>query len=370
MISKVKTMSVLIEGVSVVILNSTIDKKYKGGLSKYKQDIPNGTLCTDGHIVRVGFMAPPDVGHFVMNLEKHGFIFKQNEKCVDIVVIDQIEGFTVPCDWLVFQRTPDGVAFCSLKGIEIGKIAVPNGWKLENSLSKKFTKVDNNNVIGRLQYLRTDGKVDVFLDKQTNKEVYMGRSSRENQGMICVADFLKKGVELVNPYIFGTNGKILNINSLEGRKDTDQGIEYLELVTHLDTQNWTAYWFLGKTYQTLSNNEKAFGYFKSAYKINPNHADICRELMMECLQLGKTDEGLSVAQSAVKLAPNDPGLLANLGLALFLNANLAEAKNVAKQSLALSPSDQITKNLLMMITQVQNGKRQQPRKISDLMKVG
>jgi hypothetical protein len=363
-------MSVLIEGISVVICNSTIDKKYKGGFSKYKQDFANGTFCTDGHLVRVGFMAPPDVGRFIMNLEKQGFIFKQNEKSVDISVIDQVQGFTIPCDWLTLQRTPDGVAFCSLKGIETDKIAVPNGWKLENSLSKKFTKVDNSNVEGRLQYLRTDGNVDVFLDKQTMKEVFMGRTSKENHGMTNIADFLKKGAELINPYIFLTDRNASDVESVEGRKNIKQGIEYLELVTQLDTQNWAAYWFLGKTQQALHNDEKAYGYFKSAFEINPNHPDVCRELMMTCLQLGKTDEGLLAAKSGVRLAPNDPGLLANLGLALFLNANLAEAKKAAEQSLAQSPSDSITKNLLMMILQVQNGKRKQPRKISDLMKAG
>lgn len=363
-------MSVIIEGISVVIRSSTIDKKYKGGVLRYAQDCLNGTFCTDGQITRVGFMAPPDVGRFIMGLEKQGFVFTQGEKSVDIAVVDQVEGFTVPCEWLVFQRAPNGVAFCSVKDMKTNKIAVPNGWEFENSLSKKFTKVDNKDIEDRLQYLRTDGNIDVFLDKQTMKEVYMGRTSEANHGMTSVTDFFEKGIELVNPYIFITNRNTSSIESAEDQKNIKQGIEYLELVIQLESQNWAAYWFLGKTQQALRNNEKAYDHLKSAFSINPNHPDVCRELMMECLQLGKTDEGVVAAQTAVKLDPNDPGLLANLGLALFLNANLTEAKMAAEKALSHSPSDPITRNLLMMISQVQSGKRSQPRKISDLMKAG
>jgi tetratricopeptide (TPR) repeat protein len=363
-------MSVLVEGISVIIRNSIIDKNYKGGVSKYAQDCLNGTFCTDGQIARVGFMAPPDVGRFVMGLEKQGFVFTQHNKAIDIAVIDQVQGFTVSCEWLIFQRTPEGVAFCAVKGMETNNIAVPNGWNFENSLSNKFTKVDNKDVDVRLQYLRTEGNVDVFLDKQTTKEVYMGRTSEANHGITSVADIFKKGVELVDPYIFISDRKASKIESAEDNDKIKRGIEYLELVVQLETQHWAAYWLLGKTQQTLQNAEKAYSNFKSAFSINPSHPDVCRELMMECLQLGKTEEGIEVAKTAVKIDSNDPGLLANLGLALFLNANLDEAKRTAEKALAQAPSDPITRNLLMMITQVQNGKRPQPRKISDLMEAG
>ena len=84
--------------------------------------------------------------------------------------------------------------------------------------------------------------------------------------------------------------------------------------------------------------------------------------MMSCLELGKTDEGVSVASTAVELEPNNAGLWANMSLALLLNAQLSKAKQAAEKALEIDSSDQITKNLLMAISQVQMESGRSPEK--------
>ena len=48
-------MSVLIEGICVVVKRATIDTKYRGGVARYAGDRPNNMYCADEHLTAVGF---------------------------------------------------------------------------------------------------------------------------------------------------------------------------------------------------------------------------------------------------------------------------------------------------------------------------
>jgi hypothetical protein len=50
------TMAVLIEGLSVVVRCASIEAKHPGGHTAFACEVPNGTLCADGELARVGFM--------------------------------------------------------------------------------------------------------------------------------------------------------------------------------------------------------------------------------------------------------------------------------------------------------------------------
>jgi len=83
------TMAVLVEAISVIVRMDTISSKYHGGWDAFIDDVPNGTLCFDGEIARVGFMAPTDVKAFRKDLERKGLQFLDNGKSIDIAVVDQ-----------------------------------------------------------------------------------------------------------------------------------------------------------------------------------------------------------------------------------------------------------------------------------------
>ncbi len=57
-------MSVLVECFSVVVQCAALERRYPGGMAGYRSDCANKTLCTDGSLVRVGFMAEADVPEF------------------------------------------------------------------------------------------------------------------------------------------------------------------------------------------------------------------------------------------------------------------------------------------------------------------
>src|SRR5262249_38941529 len=147
-------MSVLVEVISVIVRKITIQQKYPGGLPRYQEECPNRTFCMDEYLTRIGFMTPVDVGSFVGSLQVEGLVFSQNGKFIDIAVVDQRTGLTAGCDWLQFGKHPAGFSMCWLGGTEPGKVAVPEGWSLENSHSTRSHFVDNLAFDDRLKFLR------------------------------------------------------------------------------------------------------------------------------------------------------------------------------------------------------------------------
>jgi hypothetical protein len=190
-------MAVLVEGISVVVRRDAIHRSFVGGWSAFVETVPNRTLCTDGAVARVGFMAPADVEAFIAELTRgHPDSVQHTMKCVvdgsfrDIAVVDQQRGPTLPCKWLEFARVPyEGgqIAICWVneeppQGAchhlpDVGQsVAFPEGWSYARSLSKQFGFVQNGDEAEHLRFLRSEDGLDVFLDLRTGKEVFIGRT--------------------------------------------------------------------------------------------------------------------------------------------------------------------------------------------------
>lgn len=152
-------MAVLVEAISVIVRRDAINKRFTGGWRGFLNVVPNNTLCADDDLARVGFMSPPDVEEFVRHLERAGLVFTSNGKALDIAVVDQMRGPTIPAEWLEFAHlalSGNGgkVAACwlfegpriaagthiSAKGMTL---ATPEGWTYEDSLSANFKFVEN-----------------------------------------------------------------------------------------------------------------------------------------------------------------------------------------------------------------------------------
>lgn len=58
----------------------------------------------------------------------------------------------------------------------------PDGWRYGDSLSANFKFVGNDQFEDKLKYLRTDGDVDVYLDRETGKEVFLSKTADRNRG--------------------------------------------------------------------------------------------------------------------------------------------------------------------------------------------
>lgn len=181
-------MAVLIEAISVVVRASSIISKFPGGFDGFKQIVPNGTLCADNELARVGFMMPDDVESFVKKLERFDLVYQRNGQPIDINVVDQLRGIATPCDWLEFGHTnlqgypEQQIAACRLTGSSVGEVVMPEGWLFENSLSHTYGFVPSEHLSKSLRYLRDENGLDVFLNLVTNEEVYVGRTGEFQEG--------------------------------------------------------------------------------------------------------------------------------------------------------------------------------------------
>jgi hypothetical protein len=174
-------MAVLVEAISIIIQRKTIDEKYPGGWDAFVENAPNGTLCADENVARLGFMSPFDVESFIKGLEKIGFRYIVDGQALEVAVIDQIRGFMTPCDWLDAGHVEiDGgkheVTACKLKGCLSKCIISPIGWEYNKSLSREYGFIPSEHLDKSLKYLRHENGMDVYYNKLTNGEVYIGRS--------------------------------------------------------------------------------------------------------------------------------------------------------------------------------------------------
>lgn len=147
-------MAVLVEAISIIIRKDAIERFYSGGWSGFCEEIPNGTMCCDGEVVRLGFLRPAEVGGFVSHMRSHGLTHLQDGVAVDLAVVDQFDGLIDECDWLAFGRFNFGKGGgkisacwfsdvpCSVWGDESRQtrmeLATPSNWRFERSLSQLF----------------------------------------------------------------------------------------------------------------------------------------------------------------------------------------------------------------------------------------
>ncbi len=183
-------MAVLVEAFSVIVRRDAIDQKLWGGWAEFVGLVPNQTLCYDKELARVGFMAPRDVQAFIEQLQQGGLTFENEGKAQDMAVVDQLHGSSLPVDWLEIARIPFGeageVAACWLYegprtagGIDMPAseflLVTPEGWSYEQSLSADYKFVPNGQVEQELEFLRNEDCVDVYMDRSTGREVFVGR---------------------------------------------------------------------------------------------------------------------------------------------------------------------------------------------------
>ena len=176
-------MAVLIEAISVVVRADAILERFPVGWDGFKDMVPNRTLCADNEIARVGFMSPADVKSFVRQLEGNGLVFLRDDESIDIVVVDQVRGPSIKCDWVEFGHIPwhdddHQIAACRLRGSKVTQLVMPLDWVYEKSLSAAFGFQPTEHAAKGLEFLRHEDGLDVYRSRLTGEEVYVGRTGR------------------------------------------------------------------------------------------------------------------------------------------------------------------------------------------------
>ena len=178
-------VAVLIEAISVVVLRHRIVESYPGGWAAFKREVPNGTLCYDTHLARVGFMSSQDVRHWVKQLEMSGLSFEVEERAVDMAVVDQLQGLTVRCDWLRWGELPIDDAFVAAAWVPSDTerhLATPAEWSFHGSLSDQHTFIPEEDELShRFDVVGEGSGVLEIQDKMTGARKFLGSPFDQNE---------------------------------------------------------------------------------------------------------------------------------------------------------------------------------------------
>jgi Flp pilus assembly protein TadD len=365
-------MPVLIEALSVVVRREAIARRYKGGWPGFVADALNKTLCADADIARLGFMHPDDVSAFVQRLERHRLVFLDAAgKSVDIVVVDQRNGPTTPCGWIEFYRqgVPGGtVSAARSADSREEELFCPNKWEFERSLSNNFEFHPSANVNEDLAFVRREHGTDVFRDRRTGKEVFIGRTSplrgdeqpdAAGTGSEEYAALWTEAGKLLKPYL----GTMRTPAMAEEIADVVRARNALERLTAFRNTGWRPWWLLGFVRRLLSNRDGAYTAFARAYGMAPDEIEVGRNLGAECIALGYGQEAISVTAAVSRLAPEDPGIAANHALALLIGSDVDGALREGQRAARLDPSDHVTQCILQLIQDVLARRVERPSRI-------
>jgi hypothetical protein len=130
-------MPVLIEAINVIVRNETVVEKFPGGMRAYWMESPNNSMCSDEYLTRIGFVDADIFRAFIDRLMELGFRFVEGGECIDIAVVDQIDGLLRPCRWLKTGDHPDGFQYAALRDDLGDVIEKPIGWRFEGSIAER-----------------------------------------------------------------------------------------------------------------------------------------------------------------------------------------------------------------------------------------
>ncbi|MDB5310580.1 MAG: hypothetical protein JWO38_4782 [Gemmataceae bacterium] len=354
-------MAILIEGFSVVVRNSTLAAKYPGGVEGYRRDCPNGSFCADECLSRVGFMVKSDADVFLAQLAAKGLISHLKDAAEDAALVCQVDGPLRPCPWLELGRWGQAVV-AWLADTNRGDLHAPAGWNPEG----RVQHISSEEVKRRLEFVRSQGNVDVYRDKTTGQELCVGRtSSTSDQAKSRHDELYRQGCSLIEGLIILSNQAPGQLDPRH-RQRLEDAIPLFVEVVQINPGNWAAMWLLGKVYQRLGDFERGFPWFARAHRVNPDQPDVAREAAIAAMDLGRSEEAIAFCERAIEAKPDDPGLRANLALALLFSGKPREARAVVQEALAQDPADTITAHIVRIIEEVLNGKRTCPHNTKDL----
>ena len=342
-------MAVTIEGFTVVAQRTRIQHLLDAGSVKGT----NSTALHDEHIWKCSFMAEADARNFLRTLEKLGLNISQGPDS-DAVLVHEFDRSIEPyCEWILTGLW-DKAVIAWKEGTRPESVTAREGWDPKVGSGLTF---QDRSAMQHLEFLRLEDNVEVFLNKKTGKEVYIGRSSTPVDAMFMSAS------RVVQKYFVAAGEPVLNGNAAQ---EVAKAAKMLERVVAEAPQWWNAQWFYGKSQLALGNYEAAYEALRSAYNLEKKVEVIPRELAGVCLELRRFDEAVAVAEEALALDPDNAELLGNLSLSYLLAGRIEHARRAIAAAIRLAQDDPINQTISRILSEITEGVRQPPRSLGDL----
>ncbi len=342
-------MAVPIEGFAVVAQKERI----RALLDENAVSAPNSTALSDDDLWCCSFMAHADAQEFLQVLQELELNVSQGPDS-DVVLVNEFDRSVEPyCEWLSLAEWEKSVIAWKT-GTEPKSIVARDGWDPAKGSGLAFHNPAESDSI---EFLRLEDNVEVYLNKETGKEVYIGRTS------VPIETTFKVAADVITQHFVSAGQPKL---SGEAHQEVSTAVAQLDEVLAKEPDFWNAHWFLGKGHLALGDNELAYKSFLRAFEIESTVEAIPRELCGVCLELGRFEEAVNVAEKAVSLVPDSAELLGNLALAYLLSGSVAEAKKTITAALKMDSNDSINIYLETVINEVAGGVRDQPKSLADL----
>ncbi|TWT62019.1 tetratricopeptide repeat protein [Rubinisphaera italica] len=344
-------MTIPIEGYAVVMLKSRIQHLLDDGTLKPA----NCKTIADDHLWSSSFMTQEDAFKYRESLEELDINGTQGPDS-DLVIVNEFDQSVTPyCEWLASTRWEKAIIAWKV-GTDPQNLFTYEGWDPKVGSGLLYgTKEDMKD----MEFVRVEGNVEVYRDKNSGKELFIGRTSTP------VEAYYKTASEIIQKHFHNPGQPFL---TGQAAIDVQEALTLLDQVLAEEPDWWNALWFYGKGHSSLGNTEKAYEAFRRAFELEKGVEAIPRELAGACLSLNKFDEAVEVNQHAASLQPDNSPTIGNLAIAYLLAGKLPEAEKTIRAALKLDPQDKINHNIQNIINDVSNGDRPQPKSFDELIK--
>ena len=165
-------MSVLIEAMSLVVPRILLDDRYPGGAEAYIRNLNRPSsearyAIADQHLVCASYFDIHSAERAALPLLDHGFVELDNETFHDFAIVEQEEGPTRACLWLMWSHDRTGLTRAWFSGAGAGELVTPEAWAPE--MSSRLKRTDIRDIPGRALRLAIDEGVETWLDFDTGR---------------------------------------------------------------------------------------------------------------------------------------------------------------------------------------------------------
>lgn len=253
----------------------------------------------------------------------------------------------IPSPWLHFgEIDKDGnrVKACWLASSESGFVFTRRGWHYEGSLSEKSGFVSSEDLDKKVRFLRQENGLDVYLELETGKEVYLGRPEIKGEDRQDVFERLRAICHEVLA-LEADGEKARRSNDVEsGAIIFSRLVEGLlpevdKIAGGVGRNMSIAHFTRGLILRVLKDPASAELSFRRANELQPGVPNTLLELVRCLGEQGKHQDALPFAREAVMYDPDDPSCLGNLAMTLFLVGDKKEARRTIERALEIDPAD-------------------------------
>lgn len=347
-------MPVLLEGTAVVIRNDALERCLDGGVTAFDTIAPNAMSFGDEHLSQASFMSPRDAELFRERLVLMGL--NDSDPSPDVVVVDaHSQTVTPPCDWLLLIEYK-GSLIASLTGHESNVVIAPESWDPEGGSTLRHMSADE--VESQLDFVRRDGKIDVYRDRESGHLLYSARLHE------TAAELYRRASDTIlqNMRHPGHPPPSASIQT-----KIREAIGDLQRLASRNGETWRQCFLLGKAWHAVDRLSRSIDAFeRAAQRCDQPAAVVYKELAGVLLEVGEVSRACRAGEQAVALKPDDIELLGNLAIAYVLDGRLEAARKTINHARSIDPHDSTNQFIESRVDQIRCGVMPPPKTLAEL----